>query len=69
MVDCVDEEGEPEDVGEEDEFLSTSRHQRPFYIVVRERVVREGGAHMSHIAANLSNSHQEVQGRHPLSCT
>jgi hypothetical protein len=31
--------------------------------------VQEGGAHMSHIAANLPNSHQEVQGRHPLGCT
>ena len=49
MVDCVDEEGEAEDVGEEDEFLSISRHQRPFSIVVGgEGCARRGSSHVAH---------------------
>lgn len=62
MVDCVDEEGEAEDIGEEDEFLSVLSA----FASSRDRL--SISTYMSNIARYLPNFHQEIQSRHPFCC-
>lgn len=60
VVDGVDEEGEAEDVGEEDEFL---------YTLVSSLAIQSTGedaAYLSHITAYLTDLRQELQAGHPL---
>jgi hypothetical protein len=70
VVDGVDEEGEAEDVGEEDEFLcfpSISKHIHlplPLYLHILHS--KEVSTYLSHIRTSLPHTRQEPYPRHPL---
>lgn len=64
MVDRVDEDGEAEDVGEEDEFLCFP----PLRLVPHVFILQEcwGDTYLSHIGRDLAHLLQEGKSRHPF---
>lgn len=68
MVDAVDQEGQPQHVREEDEFLdkANSRVSYSHTIFQYFRTATPGGTYIPHIATDLAARDEEGQTSHPL---
>lgn len=70
VVDVVEEEGEAEGVGEEDEFLFVSPHQHLIPCCLppslNHQMSETDATYIPHLAADLPTSNQKLQPGHPL---
>jgi len=65
MIDIIDKEGEAQDVGEENEFLSSKAPVRHLP-TANQDTITIADTHMPDIAADLPARNEKIEGCHPF---